>query len=192
VKRVLFVAVLTLAGVVGAMVAALILLVSTGTLKLYRIPTSAMEPTLRCAEPGVGCSAERSDRVLVFTRFVSYDRGDIVVFDAPQKAREKCGVGGTFVKRIVGLAGETLELRLTRGREYVFIDGQRFEERYVDAERRGFGPADSWTIPPDHFFVMGDNRSQSCDSRVWGTLPTESVKGQLFAHYWPPDRMGIS
>jgi signal peptidase I len=191
-KRVLFVAALTLAGVVGATVATFILLASTGTLKAYRIPSSAMEPTLRCGEPGVGCSAERSDRVLVWTRFVSYDRGDIAVFDAPQRAMESCGSGGTFVKRIVGLPGETLELRLVDGREIVFVDGVRLEEPYVETERRGFGPAESWDIPSDHYFVMGDNRAQSCDSREWGTLPADDLKGQLFAHYWPPDRMGIS
>ena len=80
----------------------------------YRIPSSSMEPTLHCAEPQPGCLASYSDRVLA-NRFIYHfrdpHRGDIVVFNTPAKALEACGAGGTFVKRIIGLPGDTVEER---------------------------------------------------------------------------------
>jgi signal peptidase I len=177
----------TIAGAV-----AIVLLVKAFVVNPYRIPSSSMEPTLHCARPGNACEARFSDRVLA-NRFVYHfrdpKRGEIVVFETPPKA---CGVGGTFVKRVVGLPGERLEVRLVRGEGYVFIDGKRLDEPYVRDDRRqlatSFGPV---TIPKGHYFMMGDNREQSCDSREWGSLPRENLIGKVFATYWPPQRLSL-
>ena len=171
---------------------AIVLLVKAYVVNPYRIPSSSMEPTLHCARPGNDCEARFSDRVLA-NRFVYHfrdpKRGEIVVFETPPKA---CGVGGTFVKRVIGLPGEKLEIRLIRGDGYVFINGKRLEEPYVRPDRRqessSFGPV---TVPKDHYFMLGDNREKSCDSREWGALPRENLIGKVFATYWPPQRLSI-
>src|SRR5689334_5215501 len=88
----------------------------------YRIPSSSMEPALHCARPGAGCLAHYSDRVLacrICLDFASPSRGDIVVFKTPPAAAQKCGEGGTFVKRLIGLPGETVHER----NGYVSVDG---------------------------------------------------------------------
>src|ERR1700755_3703003 len=91
----------------------------------YRIPSSSMEPTLHCARPGQGCEARLSDRVLA-NRFIyhfrSPHRGEIVVFNTPPAAQEMCGASGTFVKRLIGLPGETVTERTGR---VIYIDGKR-------------------------------------------------------------------
>jgi signal peptidase I len=95
------------------------------------------------------------------------------------------------VKRIIGLPGEKLELRLIKSREYVYIDGQRLEEPYVEGERRAFGPQATFDIPQNHYFVMGDNRAQSCDSTEWGPVARANLIGPVFMTYWPPNRLSF-
>jgi signal peptidase I len=178
--------------IVGAI--AIVLAIKAWVVNPYRIPSSSMEPTLHCARPATGCESKFSDRVLAnrfIYRFRDPKRGEIVVFDTPQKTLNACSAGGTFVKRIIGLPGETVELRLIRSREFVYIDGQRLEEPYVEPERRAFGPEESWTIPRNQYFVMGDNRSQSCDSTEWGPVPRANLIGPVFMTYWPPTRISF-
>jgi signal peptidase I len=173
---------------------AVVLAVKAWVVNPYRIPTASMEPTLHCARPGDGCEAGMSDRVLanrLAYHFRDPRRGEKVVFDVPARARGLCGASGTFVKRIVGLPGETIELRLLRGQEFVFVDGKRIDEPYVEPERRGFGPERTWRIPPGSYFVMGDNRPSSCDSRRWGALPRENLIGPIAMTYWPPHRISF-
>ena len=98
--------------------------------KPYRIPSSSMEPTLHCAKPGAWCEARFSDRVIVNRlayRFSSPKRGQIVVFHAPPAADNDCGEGGTFVKRLIGLPGETV----SEQRGVISIDGKPLQENYV-------------------------------------------------------------
>jgi signal peptidase I len=179
--------------IVGAI--AIVLAIKAWVVNPYRIPSSSMEPTLHCARPGTGCVARFSDRVLA-NRFIYHlrdpRRGEIVVFETPPAARIKCGAGGTFVKRLVGLPGETIEVRLERGDGYVYINGRKLNEPYVEPARRvaavEMAPR---KIPEGQYFMMGDNRSQSCDSREWGSVPRENLIGKVFATYWPPNRISL-
>jgi signal peptidase I len=155
--------------------------------KSYRIPSSAMEPTLHCARPAPGCESRSEDHVLVLT-FLGFGRGDIVVFHTPPAAEIRCGAGGTFVKRVIGLPGEVVS---ERG-GYVYINGRRLDEPYIKPDRRDSEPRRTWPrIAASNYFVIGDNRSQSCDSRVWGSVPKGNVVGRVFLSYWPPNRLGF-
>ena len=179
--------------IVGAI--AIVLLVKAFVVNPYRIPSSSMEPTLHCARPEVGCEARYSDRVLA-NRFLYHlrdpRRGEIIVFKTPPEAQIKCGAGGTFVKRLIGLPGDTVELKLRGGDGYVYINGKPLKEPYIQESRRGavqgFGPV---KVKPGNYFMMGDNRSQSCDSRMWGTVPRANLIGKVFATYWPPNRVSL-
>jgi signal peptidase I len=73
----------------------------------------------------------------------------------------------------------------------VYIDGRRLEEPYIDHDRRDIGPEEQFRVPGEHYFVMGDNRSQSCDSRVWGSVPEDNLIGPVFMTYWPPNRISF-
>ena len=153
----------------------------------YRIPSSSMEPTLHCATPGPGCQAHFSDRVLacrICLDFSDPSRGDIIVFQTPPKAEQKCGEGGTFVKRLVGLPGETVSERTGK----VFIDGRTLKEPYIKYPDSQSG---TWHVPKGQYFFMGDNRAQSCDSRQWGSVPRGNMIGNVFFVYWPPNRIGF-
>ena len=97
----------------------------------------------------------------------------------------RCGAGGTFVKRLIGLPGETWE---ERG-GYVYINGKRLDEPYVLPRRRDARTIAPIKIPSGQYFMMGDNRSASCDSRAWGTVPRDDLIGKVFATYWPPGRI---
>ena len=178
--------------IVGAI--AIVLAIKAWVVNPYRIPSSSMEATLHCARPAPGCEARFSDRVLA-NRFIYHfrdpHRGDVIVFETPPAAKAKCGAGGTFVKRIIGLPKERVQIRLRRGAAFVYVDGRRLDEPYIENDRRDIGPEDTYRVPAGHYFVMGDNRSQSCDSRVWGSVPRENIIGKVFMTYWPPQRISF-
>jgi signal peptidase I len=178
--------------IVGAV--AIVLAIKAWVVNPYRIPSSSMETTLHCARPAPGCESRFSDRVLA-NRFIYHfrdpQRGDVVVFETPPQAKAKCGAGGTFVKRIIGLPGERVGVRLRRGMAFVYIDGKRLDEPYIENDRRDIGPEERFRVPEKHYFVMGDNRSQSCDSRVWGSVPRDNLIGKVFMTYWPPQRISF-
>ena len=150
--------------------------------KPYRIPSSSMEPTLHCAKPGDWCEGRFNDRVIanrLAYRFTNPHRGQIVVFHAPSDA---CGIGGTFVKRLIGLPGDVVSE--TNG--YVSINGKPLHESYVDPKLRDSSTHTFPRVPPGHYFFMGDDRVHSCDSRMWGTVPRSSLIGPVLLTYWPP------
>jgi signal peptidase I len=168
----------------------------------YRIPSSSMEPTLNCAKGPAfpGCLGDSSDRVLacrICLDFGPPSRNDIVVFNTPTEAALKCGEGGTFVKRVIGLPGDTVR---EDDNGFIWIRGPgdktfvKLEEPYLTAERRladtaHFGQV--WHVPEGQYFMMGDNRGSSCDSRSWGSVPRNKLIGTVFFVYWPPDRIGF-
>ena len=174
--------------IVGAI--AIVLAIKAFVVNPYRIPSSSMEPTLHCARPGSGCESRFSDRVLAnrfIYRFRSPARGDIVVFKTPSAAAQKCGAGGTFVKRLIALPGERWEER----NGTVYINGKKLVEPYVKGDRRDSATYAKRTIPEGRYFFMGDNRVQSCDSREWGAVPRGNIIGEVFFVYWPPTRIGF-
>jgi signal peptidase I len=156
----------------------------------YRIPSASMEPTLHCARPTPDCESRFSDRVLA-NRFIYHfrdpKRGEIIVFKTPPLAQLRCGEGGTFVKRLIGLPGETVSER----NGIVYIDGKRLDEPYIAPDRRDTNPPSSWHVPQGEYFFMGDNRAKSCDSRSWGSVPRKNLIGEVFFVYWPPNRIGF-
>jgi signal peptidase I len=174
--------------IIGAI--AIVLAIKAWVVNPYRIPSSSMEPTLHCARPDTGCEASFSDRVLACRfcyHFWSPARGDIIVFHTPPAAARQCGAGGTFVKRLIGLPGDTWEER----NGYVYIDGKKLHEPYIQPDRRDDRTIAPIHIPQGQYFMMGDNRESSCDSRSWGTVPKQNLIGKVFATYWPPNRISI-
>jgi signal peptidase I len=166
--------------------------------KPFRIPSESMVPTL-----------EVGQRVLVDRvsfRFGNPDRGDIVVFKPPAGAESNsCGVQHSsekpcpeptegrsdtnFIKRVVAVPGD--RLKVIDGA--VYIDGKRQEEKFarLDPECGICNLPREITIPEDHYFMMGDNRGASADSREWGPIPKKWMIGKAFMTYWPPSRIGI-
>jgi signal peptidase I len=170
--------------------------------KPYRIPSESMEPTLDVGQ-----------RVLVNrigTRFSDPEVGEIMVFHPPkgseravqcgnpnqgQGHRQPCGTPTkeksdvNFIKRVVAGPGD--RIAVVSGR--VVRNGRPVKESYIRACQGG---ADCnfpqpITIPPGHWFMMGDNRGSSDDSRFWGPIPEEWIIGGAFATYWPPRRIGL-
>ena len=141
----------------------------------YKIPSESMVPTL-----------EVGDRVLAnkfIYRFTEPARGDIIVFDSVEKGDDQ-----TLIKRVAGVAGD--EVRVQGGT--LFVNGETQREPYLNRAlpdvTPDYGPK---TDPKGHVFVHGDNRGNSGDSRFFGFLPLENVRGEAFLTFWPPTRIGI-
>jgi signal peptidase I len=162
--------------------------------KPYMIPTGSMEPTL-----------VPHQRVLVDRIFKSLHIGQIVVFHPPQGAdSEQCGrphpattacdspnpeSSQTFIKRIVAGPGDVITIQ----NGHVIRNGQREPDRYTLPCFQGEAACSFTTpirVPPGMWFMMGDNRGGSDDSRFWGPIPASWIIGDAFFTYWPPDRIG--
>jgi signal peptidase I len=179
----------------------LALVIQALLVKPYRIPSQSMEPTLAVGQ-----------RVLVDrigNRFGNPHDGDIVVFHPPAGAdsqnRDQCGrqppsgevclvptpekSDSTFIKRVVGVPGD--RIAIVDG--HVIRNGKRVSEPYM--RDCGGGPDCTFptevTVPAGEYFMMGDNRGDSDDSRFWGPVPRDWIIGGAFATYWPPKRIGI-
>jgi signal peptidase I len=124
-------------------------------------------------------------------RFDAYDRGDIVVFNPPETW---AGDGTPFIKRVIGIGGDLLEIR---DDGLVYVNGVRLDEAYlfeVDGEPQPTdAPPDQarWNVPAGQFFVMGDHRSNSADSRVFGPISEGDVIGRAWLRYWPFSAFGV-
>jgi signal peptidase I len=165
---------------------ALAFLLRIFAVQTFFIPSGSMEPTLQIG-----------DRILVNKlsyHLHSVHRGDIVVFSRPKD--EDCGGApvNDLVKRVIGLPGETISL--TKGsKSYVLIDGKRLDETWLPSSVQGMtfpGPAGTaysldrpFVIPANHYFVMGDNRTESCDSRYWGPISSNLIVGKVELRIWP-------
>ena len=172
-----------------AVAVAFVLVFEAEVAKPYRIPSSSMEPTLHCARPAAWCEARFSDRVIVNRlayRFESPKRGQIVVFEAPANAKTQCGEGGTFVKRLVGLPGETV----SEAHGVISIDGHPLHEGYAH-ETGQDTTVGTWHVPKGQYFFVGDDRAHTCDSRTWGSVPRGNLIGPLLLTYWPPNRISL-
>ena len=177
-----------------AIAVAFVLAFEAEVAKPFRIPSASMEPTLHCARPASLCEATFSDRVIACElcyRFTSPKRGQIVVFHAPAIAAQRCVSAGIYVKRLVGLPGETIH---EDGRSRIWIDGRLLDEPYLSTASRlgdlGYRNR-TWHVPNGSYFFMGDNRGNSCDSRVWGAVPRSSLVGPVVATYWPLNRLSV-
>jgi signal peptidase I len=170
----------------------LALFIRTFVVQAFKIPTGSMENNLLIGDHLLvnkmvfAHTASGAERAAMPVGEIK--RGDVIVFKYPEEPDRD------FIKRVIGLPGETLEVREKK----VYIDGQALNEPYVhflqpltsaseysevtsyDVRER-YGPV---KIPADHYFMMGDNRDNSQDSRYWGFLPRELVKGKALVIYW--------
>lgn len=110
------------------------------------------------------------------------ERGDIVVFWFPNDPDK------SYVKRVIGLPGETIEIRSGK----VIVDGRELDEEYLDKDYNQTLPsAPPKKVDEHHYFVMGDNRDNSSDSRYWGLVPEKYIYGKAFFRYWKPSSIGF-
>jgi signal peptidase I len=170
----------------------LALFVRTFVLQAFKIPTGSMENNLLIGDHLLvnkfmyAPTTSSLERALLPIGTIR--RGDVLVFKYPVEPDRD------FIKRVIGLPGETLELKEKR----IFINGKPLDEPYVhfleeprrNAElaevtssdvRENYGPV---TVPPNQYFMMGDNRDNSADSRYWGFMPRDYVKGKALLIYW--------
>lgn len=138
----------------------------------YSIPTGSMEPTLNVGDY-IGVNK-------IIYKISQPHRGDIMVFKYPLNPKR------VFVKRVIGLPGETVQLRDS----VLYIDGKVVAQPYLPKNLR-FGDYGPVTVTNGQYFVLGDNRNNSDDSRVWGFVPGENVIGKAIFIYWPLNRMRI-
>jgi signal peptidase I len=170
----------------------LALFIRTFVVQAFKIPTGSMEENLLIGDHLLvnkfifGPSESRLERALLPLGTIK--RHDVVVFKYPEEPDRD------FIKRVIGLPGETVEVREKK----VYINGQALDEPYahylqpvaVPSElhevtsldvREHYGPV---TVPPDQYFMMGDNRDNSADSRYWGFLRRDYIKGKALVIYW--------
>lgn len=155
--------------IILAFVTALILIIFV--VQASYINSGSMRPTL-----------EERDRILVnkfVYRLKKPERFEIIVFRYPVQPNRK------FIKRVIGIPGDKIEIK----DGVVYINGQLLDENYTLSEWYGnYGPVN---VPEGHYFVLGDNRNNSEDSRFWGFVPKGNVIGKAFLTFWPIKRFGF-
>ena len=134
---------------------------------------------------GTSMTPSLSDKERIFVdkiryRFKDIQRGDILVFEFPRDVRK------SYIKRVVGLPGDRVAIR----DGFVFVNGRILDEPYVYDYFRGRDSMPEVEVKSGHFFVLGDCRSHSCDSRSWGLLPERFIYGKAVFSYWPPGEFG--
>lgn len=162
-------------------------------IQAFKIPTSSMEDTLLIGDHIIANKfiygttlIFKKEKVLKFTQ---PKRGDVVIFRYPNDPKYM------FIKRCIGVPGDKIEIK----DKVVYVNGEKLDEPYVYHKdirtfpaqytpRDNYGPV---TVPENSFFVMGDNRDFSADSRFWGFLPHRYLRGKAWLVYWPPSRWRI-
>ena len=134
------------------------------TLGSFTVEGYSMEPTIYDGQSVM--------KVRVAYWFGVPQRGDVITFDHPQEERG-------LIKRVIALPGEWVQVTT----DYVYINGEPLEEPYIKGENHPVYPRTQ--VPENSYFVMGDNRSHSTDSRVWGMVPRENITGRAWLVYWP-------
>jgi signal peptidase I len=137
----------------------------------FRIEGQSMQPNMH------------DGQFLIVNKLVYYlhppERGDIVIFHSPENPRKD------FIKRVIGLPGEEVDIRDGQ----VFVDGMALQETYISQpSSRSFGPQ---VVGDFEYFVLGDNRNNSSDSRSWGMLDGNAIIGKAWISYWPPQYWGL-
>jgi signal peptidase I len=167
----------------------LALFIRTFIVQAFKIPSGSMIPTLQIGDHILVNKLAYGVRVPFWGHYLvdfgKVQRGDVVVFIFPEDRSKD------FIKRVVGVAGDTVEVR---GKK-IYINGQQVEDPYahfegddpqniLPASRDDYGPT---KVPENHLFVMGDNRDRSYDSRFWGFVNLDDVRGKAFLIYWSWD-----
>lgn len=149
----------------------------TYAFQTFYIPSGSMEPTLQIG-----------DRIIVNKLAITWGTihvGDIVVFKAPPA--EDCGEPVTdLVKRVIGVPGDSLK---SEGNT-IYVNNKPLDETWTHTEPLG-GAITPITLKANQYFMMGDNHSDSCDSRMWGTVPRSDIIGKAFVRIWPLSRIGF-
>ncbi|MBU0974702.1 signal peptidase I [Patescibacteria group bacterium] len=148
----------------------------------HQVNGSSMDPTFKSGD-------------YVLTDKISYrtgdpQRGDVIVFHAPPEAGCPTGTGCDFIKRIIAVPGETVAVH----DKSVYINGKKLDELYLPSDYETiegkFISGRTVTIGPNEYFALGDNRSHSSDSRVWGPVDKSEIVGKAFFRYWPMTQVG--
>lgn len=180
---------------IEAIVIALVLalFIRTFIVQAFKIPSGSMLPTLLIGDHILvnkfiyGVKIPFTDIKLIDIK--NPERGDVIVFIYPEDESKD------YIKRVIGLPGDTIKIVnkriLLNGEKYqdefgVYTDPKTFKRGQYNGNRDNFGPI---TVPPDSLFVMGDNRDHSSDSRFWGFVNINKVKGKAFIIYWSWERM---
>ncbi|MCD6268951.1 MAG: signal peptidase I [Deltaproteobacteria bacterium] len=158
----------------------------------FKIPSGSMEPTLLIGDHLLvnkftyGIKLPLIDKKVMI--FNEPEREDIIVFIYPQDKSKD------FIKRVIGVPGDTVEIRQKK----IYINGKLWQDShgvYRDSEVTALVPRDNFgpvVVPPGHVMVMGDNRDHSYDSRFWGFVPFDQIKGKALILYWSWDRLSNS
>ena len=173
----------------AVLLALLALVILQGTVRNFKVEGSSMSPTLEGGQYLVvdhvsylKLDVERLSRMVPFWTADDADpkfafnppvRGEVIVFRYPEDTRKD------FVKRVVGLPGETVEVRSG----LVYIDGETLDEPYL--ERMDRSNARRTSLGEREYYVIGDNRRNSNDSRAWGIVPEKNIVGRVWLIYWP-------
>ena len=167
----------------------LALFIRTFIVQAFKIPSGSMIPTLLIGDHILVNKLSYGVRIPFLERYlIDYtkpERGDVVVFIFPEDHSKD------FIKRVIGVAGDSVEVRAKK----IYINGKPVEDPHAhfagyDPQAGGAGSGDDYgpkTVPENHIFVMGDNRDRSYDSRFWGYVNLNDVRGKAFLIYWSWD-----